>query len=63
MAPDVSFLNVTATDLSSVGREVADVVFTSNFLEHLRDKKECDKVLGGGTRSAEAWRKIHNNGA
>ncbi|MBB3542454.1 class I SAM-dependent methyltransferase [Rhizobium sp. BK399] len=43
--PEVSFWNSMATDLSVVGREVADVVFTSNFLEHLRDKKECDTVL------------------
>ncbi len=45
VAPDVTFFNIAATDLASVGREVADVVFTSNFLEHLRDKKECDAVL------------------
>lgn len=44
--PDISFWNSMATDLSVVGREVADIVFTSNFLEHLRDKKECDTVLG-----------------
>jgi SAM-dependent methyltransferase len=45
IAPDVAFFNIPATDLASVGKEVADVVFTSNFLEHLRDKKECDEVL------------------
>jgi SAM-dependent methyltransferase len=45
LAPEVSFWNMSATDLSTIGREVADVVFTSNFLEHLRDKKECDTVL------------------
>jgi dolichol-phosphate mannosyltransferase len=27
-----------------VGHEVADVVFTANFLEHLREKEECDLV-------------------
>jgi SAM-dependent methyltransferase len=42
---DVVFFNVPATDLSVVGRDVADVVFTSNFLEHLHDKSECDAVL------------------
>lgn len=42
---DISFWHSLATDLSVVGNEVADVVFTSNFLEHLRDKKECDTVL------------------
>lgn len=45
LAPGVTFFNAPATDLSSVGHEVADVVFTSNFLEHLRDKAECDTVL------------------
>jgi SAM-dependent methyltransferase len=43
--PDVAFFNVTANDLSLVGRGVADVVFTSNFLEHLHSKRECDMVL------------------
>ena len=47
LAPDVTFFNIPATDLAVVGREVVDVVFTSNFLEHLRDKKECDEVLAG----------------
>jgi len=45
LAPDVAFYNIAATRLASVGREVADVVFTSNFLEHLRDKNECDAVF------------------
>jgi SAM-dependent methyltransferase len=42
---DISFFKIEATNLSTIGHEVADVVFTSNFLEHLRDKKECDMVL------------------
>lgn len=45
LRPGISFFNAPATDLSAVGSEVADIVFTSNFLEHLRDKKECDTVL------------------
>ena len=45
VAPDVTFFNIEATSLASVGTQVADVVFTSNFLEHLRDKHECDQVL------------------
>jgi SAM-dependent methyltransferase len=45
LQPGISFFNAPATDLSLIGRDVADVVFTSNFLEHLRDKKECDTVL------------------
>jgi len=45
VSPAVTFFNLSATDLSSVGRDVVDVVFTSNFFEHLSDKKECDEVL------------------
>jgi SAM-dependent methyltransferase len=45
LAPGIAFFNAPATDLSIVGREIADVVFTSNFLEHLPDKKTCDSVL------------------
>jgi SAM-dependent methyltransferase len=45
LIPGITFFNAPATDLSSIGHGVADVVFTSNFLEHLRDKKECDTVL------------------
>jgi SAM-dependent methyltransferase len=45
LAPDVTFFNIPATGLALVGTAVADVVFTSNFLEHLRDKRECDEVL------------------
>ena len=45
LAPDVVFFNIPATDLAQVGTAVADVVFTSNFLEHLHDKPECDAVL------------------
>ena len=42
---DVTFFNKPATDLSDIKPGSVDVVFTSNFLEHLRDKKECDQVL------------------
>jgi SAM-dependent methyltransferase len=45
LAPGVTFFNIPAASLATVGSEVADVVFTSNFLEHLRDKTECDDVL------------------
>lgn len=43
--PDVSFHRLPATELSNIGAGVADVVFTSNFLEHLPDKSACDAVL------------------
>jgi SAM-dependent methyltransferase len=45
LAPDVSFSRIAATDLACLGVGLMDVVFTSNFLEHLRDKTECDQVL------------------
>ena len=50
LAPGVKFLNCSATDLPNLSPEFVptgsvDVVFTSNFLEHLRDKAECDAVL------------------
>lgn len=42
---DVVFFNKPAGDLSDVEKNSIDVVFTSNFLEHLRDKGECDHVM------------------
>lgn len=44
---DVEFHNVSATEFSSsVGKGVVDVVFTSNFLEHLPTKSDLDEVFG-----------------
>lgn len=43
--PDVHFLLTAATDLSALPQGAFDVVFTSNFLEHLRDKSQLDVVL------------------
>jgi SAM-dependent methyltransferase len=45
LASDVIFHNISANALASLGADVADVVFASNFLEHLHDKQECDAVL------------------
>ncbi|HEY8574533.1 class I SAM-dependent methyltransferase [Phenylobacterium sp.] len=45
LAPDVRFHRTPATDLSPVKTGAVDVVFSSNFLEHLRSKDECDQVL------------------
>src|SRR5512136_1360756 len=45
LAPDVTYYRTAATDLSAIASGSVDVVFTSNFLEHLRDKSECDKVF------------------
>ncbi len=45
LLPGVAFFEASATNISDVVPELVDVVFASNFLEHLRDKDECDKVL------------------
>ena len=45
VSPEVTFFDVAANNLAPIGRERVDVVFTSNFLEHLSDKKACDEVL------------------
>jgi SAM-dependent methyltransferase len=42
---DVKFYQCKATNLGSVIAGQADVVFTSNFLEHLEDKKTLDIFL------------------
>jgi SAM-dependent methyltransferase len=41
----VEFHSESATDLGGVGTDTVDVVFTSNFLEHLRTKEELDAVF------------------
>lgn len=45
LGKDVTFFNKPASDLSDIEKNKIDVVFTSNFLEHLRDKSECDHVM------------------
>jgi SAM-dependent methyltransferase len=42
---DIKFYQCKATNLGSVIAGQADVVFTSNFLEHLEDKKTLDMFL------------------
>jgi SAM-dependent methyltransferase len=41
----VSFHKIPATDLSEIANNTMDVVFTSNFLEHLPDKTALGVVL------------------
>ena len=41
----LSIHECNALNLSDVVRDKADVVFTSNFLEHLPDKKSLDRLL------------------
>lgn len=42
---DVAFHQCAATELGSVIRGSADIVFTSNFLEHLPDKPTLERFL------------------
>lgn len=42
---DVEFHQCSATRLSDVAKEDADIIFTSNFLEHLPDKSTLDEFL------------------
>ncbi len=46
LKPDVEFHQCRAADLGSLVKNRGDVVFTSNFLEHLPDKKALDEFLG-----------------
>jgi len=43
--PDVTFVRTTATDLKDLPAGEMDFVFTSNSLEHLKDKAELSLVL------------------
>lgn len=45
LEPGISFYHESATSLSNIGQDFADVIFTSNFLEHLPDKKTLDIFL------------------
>jgi ubiquinone/menaquinone biosynthesis C-methylase UbiE len=45
VAGDVQFCLSRADALSDIHDDSVDVVFVSNFLEHLRTKEECDAVL------------------
>lgn len=56
LSPDVRFTRTPATDLTALPADTMDVVFTSNFLEHLRTKEECDQVLRG------VWRVLKSGG-
>jgi SAM-dependent methyltransferase len=45
LEPDIEFHRCLATNFGSVVKGIADVVFTSNFLEHLPDKKALNEFL------------------
>src|SRR5208282_190071 len=42
---DVRFLKSDATKLDQIADASADIVFTSNFLEHLSSKETCNQVF------------------
>lgn len=42
---DITFFNTSATDLSALPKDEIDIAFTSNFLEHFRDKQQLDIFL------------------
>jgi len=45
MNPEVDFHLLPATEIGSLGTGIADVVFCSNFLEHLADKATLNGLL------------------
>jgi SAM-dependent methyltransferase len=45
LADVVEFHTLSATEISAIGSARADVLFTSNFLEHLPDKAALNKFL------------------
>jgi ubiquinone/menaquinone biosynthesis C-methylase UbiE len=45
LGPEVQFCQSRADNIDSIPDRTSDVVFTSNFLEHLKTKDECDAVL------------------
>lgn len=52
----IVFHQEPATSLSAIGKGIADVVFTSNFLEHLPDKQTLDVFL------AQVWETLAPGG-
>ena len=45
LGPEIRFVHGSATDLSAFADGSIDVAFTSNFLEHLRSKEECENLF------------------
>jgi len=54
LEPGVEFFQSAADDVAAVADGSVDVVFTSNFLEHLKTKEECDRVLAEVRRMLKA---------
>ena len=45
LGPEITFCKSQADRIDAIVDNAVDVTFTSNFLEHLRTKEECDAVL------------------
>jgi ubiquinone/menaquinone biosynthesis C-methylase UbiE len=45
LGADIQFCHSRADKIDGISGGAVDVVFTSNFLEHLKTKEECDAVL------------------
>ncbi len=45
LPPDIQFINAPANALSAIASGSVDVVFISNFFEHLEEKRAMDAVL------------------
>ena len=45
LSSDVAFVLAQADKVPAIADDTVDVVFASNFLEHLRSKEECDGVF------------------
>ncbi|ABK43651.1 Methyltransferase type 11 [Magnetococcus marinus MC-1] len=56
LPPEIQFIHTGATALHEIPDDSLDVVFTSNFFEHLPDKAAMDKVL------QEVWRVLRVDG-
>lgn len=55
-APGVDILSIDCTDMKEIGSESYDIIFSSNFLEHLPDKNAVFKTL------KESFRVLKQNG-
>ena len=63
LAPDVEFFLSRADSIREIYDNAVDVVFASNFLEHLRTKEECDQVLAEVRAHPSPWQPFRDHGA
>ena len=56
---DVQFFLCPSTDMNGISDASVDVVFTSNFLEHLPNKAACDENVRRGDACIAARRPLH----